>query len=246
MSLALTQTLTALAAGLTASFQGVGGTAPYAYSVRANGASGVIDASTGIYQAPAVVPSAPAKLYDVIQVLDADGATATSQILVGTPLLLFCEVIQQEMGLANGRVYLWDQKIMQPTDSGLYIAVSVLRPKPFANTNKFNADGTSTQSVNMYADLQVDIISRGPEARDRKEELILALNSNYAQSQQEINSFYIGKLPPGAQFLNLSNIDGAAIPYRYAIGVSIQYFVTKVKAVPYFDTFVTPVPEIEP
>lgn len=244
MSLALSQTLTAIAAGLTSSFLAGGGTAPYAYSVRPNGAGGSID-STGIYTAPLVLSSNPVQDYDVIQVLDSAGAIASASILVGTPLQLFCQVLQQELGLAQGRVYLWDQKIMQPTDAGLYIAVSVLRPKPFANTNSFQPDGTAVQSVNMYADLQLDIISRGPEARDRKEEVIMALNSNYAQSQQEVNSFYIGKLPPGAQFMNLSSPDGAAIPYRYAIGVSIQYFVTKVKAVPYYDTFATPIPTIQ-
>jgi len=184
------------------------------------------------------VTDTPKQIFDTIQVVDSLGAIASSQIMVGTPLLLFCDIIQKELGLANGRVYLWDQKIMQPTDSGLYVAVSVLSCKPFANTNSFNgATGDAIQSVNMYALLQVDIISRGPEARDRKEEVILALESNYAQSQQEGNSFYIGKLPPGSQFVNLSNQDGAAIPYRFNISVALQYFFVKTKAVPYYDDF---------
>jgi hypothetical protein len=92
----------------------------------------------------------------------------------------------------------------------------------------------------MYAQLQVDIISRDTEARDRKEEVILALNSNYARTQQAANSFNIGALPPGAQFVNLSEQDGAAIPYRFSIPVAIQYFFTKTTAVASFGTFQTP------
>jgi len=246
-ALSLTQSKTALAINLMASFLAAGGTPPYTYSVRANGAGGTINSSTGIYTAPAVVNAgvygAPKQIYDVIQVLDNAGNIATAQILVGTPLLLFCEIIQNQLNLPNGRVYLWDQKIMQPSDSGLYIAVSVLSCKPFSNTNKFDgssANSNSDQSVNMYAQLQLDVISRDTEARDRKEEVIMALNSNYAQTQQEANSFYIGKLPPGSQFVNLSSQDGAAIPYRFNISVAMQYFVTKTVAVQSFDTFQTP------
>ncbi len=243
MSLALSQSKTAIAPNLTAYFLGIGGTEPYTYAVLGGGAGGSIDSVLGIYTAPTAMGSTPQTLYDTVQVTDSLGAVATTQILIGTPLFLFCEILQQEMGLSNGRVYLWDQKIFEPNDNDLYIAVSVPSCKPFSNITKpaiidgFADWSQAEQTVNMLATLDIDIISRGPSARDRKEEVILALNSVYAQSQQEANSFYIGKLPPGARFLNLSMIDGAAIPYRFKISVNLQYAFTKTKAVDYFDTF---------
>lgn len=241
MALALAQTKTAVAVNLTASFLASGGTAPYVYAVLPGGAGGTINSSSGVYTAPSAVSSDPATVSDTIQVTDAAAATATAQISVGTPLLLFCEVLQREMGLANGRVYLWDQKLMQPTDSGLYVAVSVPHCKPFSNVNRQLSDGVNVeQIVNMGAKLDIDIISRGPSARDRKEEVILAFNSTYAQQQQEANSFYIGKLPPSSAFINLSEVDGAAIPYRYRISVNLQYAVRKVKALQYFDDISEP------
>ncbi len=250
--LILSQSKTALGVGLTASFLASGGTDPYVFSVRPNGAGGSIDATSGLYTAPVIVNGgsflAPKQMYDIIDVTDDLGVITTSSILVGTPLILFCDVIQREMGLANGRVYLWDQKIPEPSDAGLFIAVSVLTCKPFSNTNKYDGSGSSLlsiQSINMYANMQIDIISRNAEARDRKEEVIMALNSDYAQSQQENNSFYIGKLPPGSQFVNLSNPDGGAIPYRYNIAVALQYFVRKTQAVPYYNDFVQTVETIE-
>lgn len=246
MSLLLTQSKTALGAGLTASFLAVGGTAPYVYSVRQNpqGAGGTINSTTGIYTAPPVINGGaygkPDELYDTVVVRDNVGAQAISSIFVGSPLLLFCEIIQRELNLKPGRVYLWDQKIMQPTDSGLYVAISVLSCKPFANTNQIDpATGDSIQSVNMLAQLQIDIISRDTEARDRKEDVLLAIGSTYAQQQQQGNSFLIGKLPPGSQFVNLSSPDGAAIPYRFSIAVAIQYFYTKAKSADYFDNYPT-------
>lgn len=240
MSLVLRKSVTAMGVGLTTNVAGQGGVEPYVYSVAPGGAGGAINASTGTYTAPATVNDNPKLTSDTIIVTDDDGATAEGTILVTDALGLFCEVIQQELGLANGRVYLWDQKIMQPNDSGLYVAVKVLLCKPFANTMKYDGSGSgldAVQSVNMLATLQLDIISRGPAARTRKEEVLMALNSNYAQSQQELNSFYIGKLPPGGQFVNLSSIDGSAIPQRFSINVNLQYFVRKTKPVSYFDDF---------
>lgn len=242
MALTLLQTKTAMGPGLTASLLGVGGTGAVSYSVRPDGAGGTINATTGIYTAPTTLSTDPKDLYDTIVATDSLGATATAKIFVGTPLHLFCEVLQKELGLADGRVYLWDQKIMQPSDNDLYVAVGVQSCKPFGNSiapDPTTGWANAIQSVNMMATLDIDIISRGPAARDRKEEVILALNSLYAQAQQEANSFYIGKLSPGARFLNLSVVDGAAIPYRYKISVNMQYTVKKTKAVDYFDTFQT-------
>lgn len=248
MSLSISQNYTAIAPGRTALFLADGGTPAYSYAVLPGGAGGVIS-SGGRYTAPAVMGSTPSTLYDTIKATDSHGIIETARILVASPLFLFCEILQKELGLDDGRVFLWDQKIFQPTDNDLYISVSVQGCKAFANTTAPASSGwdAATQSVNMLAALDLDIMSRGPAARDRKEEIILALNSVYAQAQQEANSFYIGKLPAGGRFTNLSAIDGAAIPYRFRVSVNLQYAFTKTKAVPYYDTFAdAAIEQVEP
>lgn len=240
MSLSLTSSVSAIAPLRQTYLLGVGGTAPYTYSVLPNGAGGSINASTGLYTAPASASIDPKKQFDVIQVIDAASNIATSRMLVSDALGLVCDIIQKELDLADGRVYLYNQKIFEPKDAGVFVVVQVLKCKPFANTNIVDGTGAgldSIQSINMQALISIDIISRDLSALVRKEEVLMALNSNYSESQQELNSFSIGQLPPGAQFVNLSNIDGAAIPYRFNISVSLQYFVRKIKAVPYFDQF---------
>lgn len=238
MSLALLQNATAMASGgLTVPFAGTGGVEPYVYSVLPGGVGGTINPTTGLYTSPSGTG------IDTIQVLDDDGDIATGDILIGNALELLCDIIQTEMGLSQGRVFLWDQKIFQPKDQGLFIPISVLPCKPFGNSTQY-VGGVSPpsmraiQSVNMMAMVDIQIISRGPEARDRKEEIILALKSFYAQRQQELNSFNIGGL--STAFVNLSQIDGDAIPYRFNISVMVQYFITKTKQVPYFSNFSNP------
>lgn len=236
MTLALTQTATAVAVNIQASFLAVGGTEPYVYSVLSGGAGGAIDASTGVYVAPSVVSDDPTMVYDTIQVTDLTTATATAKILVGTPLILFCDILQNQLGLSNDRVYIFDQKIAQPSDAGLYIAVSVPSCRAFASNVDFDSAGNQVASINMGATLSIDAISRDTSALNRKEEILIALNSTYARQQQDANSFYVAPLPSPTSFTNLSGIDGAAIPYRYTISVRIMYTVVKTTASPYFET----------
>lgn len=241
MALAINQSITAVGVNAPASFVATGGVTPYVYSVVPGGPGGSIDPSTGFYKGPLIASSDPKKAYDTILVTDNVGSTATASLLVGTPLVLFCDIIRNGMGLAADQVWLWDQKIFQLTDSRLYIVVSVPACEPFSNINRpdpITGSLNQSQSVNMLAHLQVDIISRGPDARDRKEEVVLALNSVYSEQQQEANSFFVSRL--NYKFINLSNLDGAAIPYRYSISLQMQYMVTLVKPAPYFDTFNIP------
>lgn len=236
MSLVLRPVKTAMATNLTSPFLGIGGVEPYVYSVLPGGAGGTID-SDGLYTSPSGIG------VDTIQVEDDLGDIATATVLVGTPLQLFCDVIQSELGLADGRVYLWDQKINSPSDQGLWVAVAAMNPKPFGWKSFLDEFGNEIQSVNMHTTLSVDFISRDSSARDRKEELILALGSIYSRQQQSLNSFRIFPLSQG--FVNISGIDGAAIPYRYNITCNIQYFVTKTKAAEYFDDFSLDTPVVE-
>lgn len=238
MSVSLTQTYTAINPNNTSSFLANGGTAPYSYGVLPNGAGGTIDPVAGLYTAPSIVGRSPQTLFDTIQVTDSLGATAVSKILVGTPFLLLCDVIQTYMNLPVGRVYMWDQKIMQPTDEKLFIPIYNLNPRAFANTTKFCpsvAGMNQIQTTYINDHLQIEIKSRSTEAFDRKEEVIEALHSYYSISQQEKNGFKIFEVPEDV--VNLSEIDGAAIPYRFAITTKIQYRKTKVTPVPYYDTF---------
>lgn len=232
-TLYLSPTKQVLAQNLTYPFGGFGGTPPYLYSVLPNGVGGTIDTFTGVYTSPG------ASGIDIIEILDQNQARARALAQVGTPLELFCDILQRELGLADGRVFIWDQKINAPIDLGLYIAVQVMGCKPFANSRKEVPDATlgmiEVQSANMMAMLQIDAISRDTSALLRKEEILMALNSTYAESQQELNSFKIGTLPTG--FVNVSQIDGAAIPYRFSISVNMQYTISKTRQISYFDTF---------
>ena len=217
-------------------FEGIGGTPPYTYAVSADGIGGTID-TDGIYTAPLGVYGT-----DTIIVSDSFGDMAEQPVSVLNPVEMICDIIQSELGLAEGRVYLYNQKIPEPTDSGLFIVVEQISCKPFGNSRSLDGSGAgldSIQSTNFGAMLQIDILSRDTSSLNRKEEVLMALKSAYAQQQQELNSFFIGTIPLG--FVNLSQVDGAAILYRFNMTINIQYCVTKVKPVDFYSNFDQPI-----
>lgn len=224
--LTLDATNKALVGGLASSCLASGGTPPYVYSISSNESGGTIDAS-GNYVAGYVIGR------DVITVMDATHATATTNIMVGCPLKLICDIIQKELSLVDGQVYLYNQKFNIPKDTELYVAVGVVSSKPFGNSISYDSTGKSVQSLNVRDTVSIDIMSRGTSALLRKEEVIMALNSSYAIKQQELNSFNISRIP--TQMNNLSSLEGNAIPFRFNININVQYFVNKTKSSEYFD-----------
>ena len=235
-ALALNQTKTALAPGCIAYFLGNGGTAPYVYSVLAGGAGGSINSSTGVYTAPSTPPSDPT-IVDTVRVTDHVGAIKESTIVVGYAIILLREIIKKYMGITDdNRLFFWNQKQWQPTDSNMYIFISVPGYKVIGNNLIPGANGTSAENyVTMAAMVDINIVSRGPDALLRNHEVIMALNSTYSQSQQVANSFLIGRIPTA--FTDLSGgPDGAAIPYRFHATVNVTFGVSKTEDVEYFTT----------
>lgn len=237
MSLAIRQNLTYIAPGVPTVFEAYGGTSPYTYEVVAGGAGGSIT-SGGIYTAPLSPNTYPSPNSDTILVTDNAGATSTAEISIGTPLELVCDIIRRVMGLGTDQVWMYNQKIKIPEDSRLYVAVGVLACKPFANGSRIDGSGAgldSVQSTNFQATLSLDIFSRNMSALYRKEEMLMALKSPYSTRQQEANSFKVFSIP--TNFVNLSAVDGAAIPYHFSVNVNCQYFVRQTIVEDYFNEF---------
>lgn len=155
-----------------------------------------------------------------------------------TVLTYICDLLQSELELADDQVVEYNNKWIVPNDQRMYVVLTIFSCKPFSNYRSEIAttDGMQTQQVtNFQALLQIDAISRSKIALDRKEEILMALNSIAAEQSQLANGYLIGKITTG--FVNNSSIDGAAIPYRFTLSLNIQYAVTKTKDIDFYDSF---------
>lgn len=221
-----------LGLGVKTSLSPVGGVGPYIFSILPNGAGGTLIG--GQYTAPFSLPSDASKQNETIQVVDSLGAKATTVISILSPMEMVCDIIRKELGLSEDQVYIYNQKFTVPNDSRLYICVGLLNSKPFSNTRYVDGE-TVIQSVNIHASLSISVMSKGSLSRNKKEEVIMALGSIYAEKMQEANNFYIAKLPSG--FLNITDNDGMAMVNHYNTTAVIQYAQRKVSVSDYFDTF---------
>jgi len=205
-----------------------GGVAPYTYLVVSDPTpNGTIDAN-GVYTAGQEFGA------DTIQVIDANSDTAMVDVVVVNHFELVAAIINKEMGLGPNQVYIYNQKFIIPKDDKIYVSIGILSTRPFSNVNRFK-DGKSEQSATFRTALDINIMSVSPDILSRKEEVILALNSDYSRRMQTLNSFHIA--PLSSQFTNVSSVEGPSIPFRFNINVNMTYAISSKKETECYDNY---------
>ena len=160
------------------------------------------------------------------------------------PLKVIADILQTKLGLKAGRVMLYNQKYNIPKDDKIFIMVSEEDNDVYAaSTNTMDTpDGSGYEERNdvlVRATAVIDVLSAGPEARERKHEVIMALNSIYSQQMQELNSLRIANLPVG--FVNTSDLEASQMLNRFTIKFNILYRKSNKNSVDYYDKFKTEV-----
>ena len=90
--------------------------------------------------------------------------------------------------------------------------------------------------LNEKRTMQIDIFSRNNEARERFNEVQLALSSVYAEQAMDKYQFTIGHI---SNAINLSGLDGGSDINRYTIRFNCISWQEKTKIVDYYNTFRT-------
>ena len=130
-------------------------------------------------------------------------------------------ILINQMGMKQDRVAVYDEKWKIPDDEEMFITIEYRNSKTIANRNIF--DGTSTppveyQELNMIETIVVGVFSRNNESQWRKEEVLMAIRSQYAQLMQEQFSF---KIAMAGNIQDLSVLEGAAMLKRYDIELMV-------------------------
>lgn len=151
-------------------------------------------------------------------------------------LPVLCDIIQHELALADGKVMVYNQSFLAPTTEGLYVVLGYIGGKAIGNTAEVTDETTGineTQNVSMLEMVQIDLMSIDLSARLNKEQVILALHSDYAQKVMELNRMQIARIP--GQFNDVSSVEGHAILTRFVMTINVLSVYTKTKAVDYYD-----------
>lgn len=159
---------------------------------------------------------------------------------------IIVDILMEEMNLPNSRVFITNQNINIPNNDELYIIVGMVDSQVMSNTKSVVAVDASTteirQQVQMRDNIQVDILSSGSTALLRKHEVLMALNSVYAEQKQEENEFRIFEVP--TTFVNSSSAEGGSQINRFSIVVPCFVWYRKDTAIEnidgdYYDDFDT-------
>ena len=101
--------------------------------------------------------------------------------------------------------------------------------------NNNNSTYTEIKEVVISDTIQIDIRSRDLSARQRRFEVLAALESVYAKQMQEKWFCRIFEIP--TSFTNVSILEGTAHIYRYTATIVIQHMNRYTKEVNYYDNF---------
>ena len=160
------------------------------------------------------------------------------------PIEAIADIIQTMLLLDSGRVMMSNQKFNISTAVGLYVVVSYVSGKAIGNNvypTPVVGGMSSTSQVAMMELIQIDLFSVDTTARDRKEEIIMALNSNYAQEICDANNISIARIP--SQFNDISGVENTAMLTRYVMTIPVFCLYTTVQnEVSYYSDFSRSVP----
>lgn len=155
------------------------------------------------------------------------------------PIKVFADIIKTEMLLGDGQIMLGLENWEIPKNEGLYIALLYGQERVVGQNNEFDTtDNVEVQSIAMLHEIVIEAMSFNSEARKRKEEVIMALNSVYAQNALDRNFMAINMLPQS--FVAAPTLEETKQLNRYRTSFSMNALHQKIKAVDYYDEFTIP------
>lgn len=147
------------------------------------------------------------------------------------------QIIDEQMNMPVGRVFAYNSNVNLPEDSDLFIPLYYAERKPIANNSKMvtTEQGVEEhQSINMVEDVIIALISRDTSARDRVQEVFLALNSYYSRNLQAVNKLHISWI---GEAYDKSFLEATSMLNRFDIRIRVFRSYEKINNIDYYDTF---------
>lgn len=159
-----------------------------------------------------------------------------------TPIItqkLLCNIVQEFLGLSSDQVWIMNQKRDIPTDSRLYVVVSLRSSVPIGTPKRHVVGGEDSLTVlhayHAQETLQIDMISASQEATSRVPEVIMALSSDYALNLQELHGFKLATQPSSVNDTSAAEVTRNL--FRTTIEVKCLRCYQTTKSVAYYEQF---------
>lgn len=147
------------------------------------------------------------------------------------------KIIDNEMEMPVNRVFAYNTDVPLPQDGKLFIVLSVIFRNPYSNNVKYktiNNQYSEVQSMGVKEDILISLLSKDKSARERANEVQLALGSTYSVQQQEINKLHIAKIGTAN---DASFLEATSRLNRFDVRCSVIRSYEKIKAVDFYDKY---------
>lgn len=147
------------------------------------------------------------------------------------------KIIDEQLNMPVGRVFAYNSNVDLPQDSELFIPLYYTERKPVANNSKMVPTPTGLeehQAINMVEDVIIALISRDTSARDRVQEVFLALNSYYSRNLQAKNKLHISWI---GEAYDKSFLEATSMLNRFDIKIRVFRSYEKINSIDYYDSF---------
>lgn len=162
-------------------------------------------------------------------------------------LLLLSELnLPENYGTANNKiipsVYVYSPLISLGNTNKLQIGIKSINSTIVANNTYERTvviEGTETyqevKECTINDMIQIDIMSKNNDAKNRRYEVVTALTSNYAKQLQDKYNVRLFDIP--SNVTNTQRAEGAANIYRYTLTLTAQYMKVYTKTIDYYNKF---------
>ena len=148
------------------------------------------------------------------------------------------EIIKDQLSLSDEQIWIYNQRIKIPDTKGLFISISRLGSKVYANNSSYVGD-TSDLTENLYVSnletISIDLISQDTSALEYYPDVMMSLRSTKAQYMAETYGMRFDSIPFSST--DLSSQEGTSMIYRININFPVYRTYYMTKTVDYYDSF---------
>lgn len=148
------------------------------------------------------------------------------------------EIIKDQLSLSDEQIWIYNQRIKIPDTKGLFISISRLGSKVYANNSSYvgnKSDLTENLYVSNLETISIDLISQDTSALEYYPDVMMSLRSTKAQYMAEIYGMRFDSIPFSST--DLSSQEGTSMIYRININFPVYRTYYMSKTVDYYDSF---------
>lgn len=148
------------------------------------------------------------------------------------------EIIKDQLSLTEDQIWIYNQRVKIPDTKGLFVAVSRVGSKIYANNSSYIGNTTDLVEDQFVANLEtisIDALSQDTSALEYYPDILMSLRSTKAQQEAEKYGMRFDSIPFSTS--DLSTQEGTSMIYRINISFPVYRTYYTSRTIDYYDSF---------